>query len=129
LFWLTGALLSRPKKSKVHRHELGDILVSLGRGAPLQGCVRQYAMIFSETAIEGDAQVRDAARRCGCWRLSGWSRLAKPYPAPTASHVPALAVNTTVAMKITASIRDSVHAVGIWKWPSFRLMGRWITCV
>jgi hypothetical protein len=50
-------------------------------------------------------------------RLSGVGRLAKPYPAPTASHVPALAVNTTVAMKITASIRDKVHAVGIWKWP------------
>jgi hypothetical protein len=34
-------------------------------------------------------------------------------PYPTASQVPALAVNTTVAMKITASMRDIVHAVGI----------------
>jgi hypothetical protein len=32
---------------------------------------------------------------------------------PTASQVPALAVNTTVAMKITVSIRDKVHALGI----------------
>jgi hypothetical protein len=43
----------------------------------------------------------------------GSGRLAKPYPAPTASQVPALAVNTTVAMKITVSIRDNFHAVGI----------------
>jgi hypothetical protein len=47
-------------------------------------------------------------------------RVRQSYPAPTASHVPALAVNTTVAMKITASIRDKVHAVGICRWPPFR---------
>jgi hypothetical protein len=39
-------------------------------------------------------------------------RLAKPYPAPTVSQVPAPAVNTTVARKITASIRDMVHGIG-----------------
>ena len=41
--------------------------------------------------------------------------------------MPALAVNTTVAMKITASMRDIVHAVGIGN--GFRLTGLWITCV
>jgi hypothetical protein len=35
------------------------------------------------------------------------------YPAPTASQVPAPAVNTTVAIKITASIRDNVQALGM----------------
>jgi hypothetical protein len=34
------------------------------------------------------------------------------YPA-TERKVPALAVNTTVAMKITASVRDKVHALGM----------------
>jgi hypothetical protein len=58
---------------------------------------------------------RTSARRWrGCWSdCRGSGRLAKPYPAPTESQVPALAINTTVAMKITASIRDKVHALGI----------------
>jgi hypothetical protein len=41
------------------------------------------------------------------------NRAGELYPAPTASQVPALAANTTVVMKITASIRDKVHALGI----------------
>jgi hypothetical protein len=43
--------------------------------------------------------------------VGGSDRLERPYP--TASQVPALAVNNTVATKITVSIRDNFHVVGI----------------
>jgi hypothetical protein len=58
------------------------------------------------------------------------SPLAKPYPAPTASQVPTPAVNTTVVMKITASIRDKVHALGM-RMASVPTQAPllWISCV
>jgi hypothetical protein len=52
-----------------------------------------------------------------------------PYPAPTVSQVPVLAANRTIAMKITASIRDKVHALGIGNALPLRLVWLWITCV